>query len=166
MLPRIYPYRERSPHARIRTLKRSLLDVGAATLCAAALAACGGDDDALSEEEFISQGNAICMAGNERIEAAARALPQDQAPSGPEAEEFFTVLTADIQRQIDELGDLTPPDNLQDDFDTLLADAQTAIDGIGEQGAEGFFASPDDAFADVNRQAGAIGLKECAGGGE
>ena len=67
-----------------------------------------------------------------------------------------------VQDQINSLKALTPPDDMKADVATLLTDAQARLDEIKAQGPDAFFASEEDAFKDVNAQAGKLGLKECA----
>jgi hypothetical protein len=145
----------------------------------AAFVACGGDDGnddavennepqaeadtALSEEEFLAQGNAICEAGNKAIAAAAKGLQGNGPPTGAEAEAFLDTLTDSIQSQIDALDALEPPEDLAADFDALVADAQAGLDTIEEQGTD-FFESQKDPFEQVNKDAGALGLDKCAEG--
>lgn len=139
------------------------------------LAACGDDDaDALSEEEFLRRGNEICAEGNEKFDAAFEAvfadLDEGEEPAPDDvAAAFSDELVPNIQAQIDGIGDLEPPEELADDVEKLLADAQTALDELAqlaEDDPSSLLRQEQDPFADVNEQAAAIGLTECADDGE
>lgn len=141
----------------------------AAVAAALAIAACGGDDEesgdapeatttpALTEVEFLEEGNAICAAANEEIEAAERKIASED-----EAIAFFEeTLVPNVQGQLDDLGELQAPPELEADVEALLADAQTALDEV--QADPQSLLSGGDPFADANQQATEIGLEECAG---
>jgi hypothetical protein len=152
-------------------LTRALSTVVVGALLLVGAAACGGDDDgdALSQEEFVRQGNAICAEGNETLDAAIEEafgdLQEGEEPSADEIAEVFQESgIPSIQKQIDDLGDLEPPENMSDDVDQLLDDAQAALDDLEEQiedDPNAFLNSDEDPFADVNQQAGELGLTEC-----
>ena len=138
------------------TRRLSFLLIGLAV----AAAGCGGDD-ALTEEEFLSQGNEICAAGSEQIDSAAEeSFGPGEQPSAEDQEAFIagTVVPA-TQDQIDELGELEPPEELADQVEGLLGDAQSALDEFAEDPVT---EAEEDPFADVNARAAEIGLTECA----
>lgn len=135
----------------------------AAALAVSAVAGCGGGDaETLSRAEFLSQGNEICAAGARRIAAHAPAARPGRPPSGAEAQAFFSFLTTETERQIDELAALKPPEDLRADIDRLLADGRAGLETVQAQGAETFFADEEDPFAAVNVMARRIGLTACA----
>jgi hypothetical protein len=143
-----------------------------------ALAGCGGDDDeststttgasgtsgvlgaaALTEEEFATQGNEICSAGNQDTEAAAQALGNN--PSQAELEAYVTdTLVPSIQTQIDGIRALPAPEAQSGDVETFLDDAQEQLDQLESDPS---LVTQQDLFADVNAQANELGLTECAG---
>lgn len=127
--------------------------------------ACGDDEETLTTEEFLDQGNAICEAGTAENDQAF----QEAFPSGstePTPEQIATVVAdsvaPNIQAQIDDLEALNPPEDLQDDVDQMLAEAQTVLDGIIDD-PEGAF-TDENPFAEVDALATEIGLTACAGG--
>ncbi len=127
-------------------------------------AGCGGDDDddgggsggeALSQEEFLAQGNEICKQGNAELNASEGPAGQDEAS----LDAFVTdTLVPNIQGQIDDIRDLTPPEDIADDVTAALDDAQTELDSIADDPSS----LSDDSFSDVNQQLTDIGLTECA----
>lgn len=128
-------------------------------------AGCGDDEDRLSTEEFLEQGNAICEEGNEALDAAAEAIFGDEEPDVEAARAFFEDdVIPNVQGQIDDLRDLNPPEDLEDAVDELLDDGEAALDTLAatvEADPESIF-SGEDPFADVNAQAEEIGLTACA----
>jgi hypothetical protein len=151
-----------------------------AAVGALAVAGCGGDDDesttaaaegatgvsgaALTDDEFVEQGNAICNAGDKEIEQSAEGLFGGQQPSEADLDQFATdVLVPSVQGQIDAIRALTPPEESAEDVTAFLDDAESALDEI-EADPSLVAASDDESpFADVNVQADEIGLTACAG---
>lgn len=136
-----------------------------------ALVASGcGDDDALTEEAFLEQGNAICNAGNERIDASFEETFQEEADFEDDEKiaEFKEAVESDVQGQLDDIGELEPPEELEDDVETLLDDGNAALDEMREMDTQEFFETEggSDVFAEVNRRAEEIGLSVCAEEGE
>ncbi len=150
-------------------MKRIAL-AGIVVIVASVLAGCGDEKAALSEEEFLRQGNAICSDGNDKLDAASEAvfgdLEGDQQPDPDELATFFSdEFIPIIQAQIDGIGELAAPKEIADDVDQLKVDAQAVLDGIEAQVKDdplSFFEQEEDPFADVNAKAGEIGLTECA----
>jgi hypothetical protein len=115
----------------------------------------GGGGDALSKEDFLAQGNQICKDGNAALNAADAPAGQDKAS----LDAFVTdTLVPNIQGQIDDLSDLTPPDDIADDVSAALDDAQTELDAISADPSS----LSDNSFSDVNQELTDIGLTECA----
>jgi len=135
-------------------------------------AACGGDDDdgggggePLSQEEFLAQGNEICEEGDRKSEAAFEEIfgETEEEPPAEEVEAFLrNEIIPIIEDQIDGLRGLTPPEDLQEDFDAMLDDADTALEEVRDMSAEEIVSEQDDPFANVNSQAEELGLTACA----
>src|SRR5687768_9250452 len=96
----------------------------AALLLAVTVAACGGDDDdggggeALSEAEFVEQANKICADGEAELDEQQ---PDSENPSPEEIEEYIDdVLVPNVQEQLDAIGELNPPEDMQADVDAML----------------------------------------------
>jgi hypothetical protein len=130
-------------------------------------AGCGDDEERLSEEEFLEQGNAICEEGNDEIDAAIEEIVPDESTE-PSIEEVITVyeetLIPSVQRQIDELRELNPPEDIEDDIEDLLDDADAAVEESSErleEDPEAFVTSDEDPFAEVNARAEELGLTAC-----
>jgi hypothetical protein len=136
---------------------------------ALAVTGCGDDDEtttsaSLTEDEFVSQANEICATGDKEIDAVARETFTGQEPSDAEVEQFATdVVIPSIQGQIDAIRALTPPEEIAGDVTTFLDDAEAALAEVEDDPL--LLQASDNAgpFADVNDQADALGLTECAG---
>jgi len=139
----------------VRVLTISLLAV-------AGLTACGDDDEALTEDEFLEQGNEICDEGTERTTAIFEALGDD--PSDEDFERAVEEVADDIDGQIGEIRDLEAPDDIADDVDAALDQAEDDLQELRDQGAAGQAASSGDPFEDSNQLLTDVGLTSCGGG--
>ena len=131
------------------------------------LAACGGGEDRLSQEEFVEQGNAICAAGTARQEKAAEAAFGDASAEDPPSEEEFVAfiresIIPDLERQFDELDDLNPPEDVEDDLDEGLAAARKAVDTAKENPDSMLEEDSDVNFERANTLLARTGLDVCA----
>ena len=150
---------------------RILISVAAAAI---AFAGCGGDDDepttaesataALTEEEFVTQANEICATGAAEIDQAAEELFGNEQPTDEQVEQFATdVVVPGIEAQIDGVEALVPPEDIAGQVDTFIADARAALAEVAADPSLILAGdTPEDPFADVNAQAEALGLPECA----
>ena len=150
-------------------------------------AACAGDE-ALSKDEYIAQGNAICEDTNARFEAISSEfyadLPEDSTPA-----EFVEVfagfideVTAVTEGQLADLRDLAAPEGdeamlaaLYDDLEAVMGALNQLADdaAAGDPAAIERLASREDpghgglrvaatAFDEVDKQAVEYGLTVCA----
>ena len=141
----------------------------AAAIGAVAVAGCGDDDDdtadgsgeTLTEEEFVTQANQICADGDKEIAQAGQEVPDNASQQDINAF-VVDVVVPSIQEQLDGIRALAAPEEIADDVDTLLTDAEAAL-GEVEDDPTLVLADDDGPFADVNRQADALGLTKCAG---
>jgi hypothetical protein len=123
-----------------------------------------GEDDRLTVEAFVEQANAICEAGNERVDAIFEAATPEDFEDEAKVAEFKTTLEADIEGQIDSIRELEPPEDLEADVEQFVDDADVALGELREMSPQEFFESEGggDVFADVSRQADEIGIGACA----
>ena len=128
-------------------------------------AACGGDDDggggeALTEAEWQEQADKICADHDQAIEEAE---PDIDDPTPEDVEEYLDdVVAPEIEEQIEEIGDLNPPEEIQDDVDAMLDAATEALAGLEDLSGEELMALEDDPFAEVTELAAELGLEDCA----
>ena len=128
------------------------------------MVACGEDEETLTTEEFLEQGNAICEAGAAEVDAAVDAAAAEEFPEGevPEAPVSFVDVAAPIfQEQLDDLEALDPPEDLQGDADEMLEAAQSALDSVTDDPDSIF--GEENPFAEADNLAIEVGLTACAG---
>lgn len=136
----------------------ALLVVGLAVGCSASPSA----GTALTKEEFLKQGNALCAAGNGRIATAVAELASDrQAPAGATAEAMYGTVMTEVTGMIDGLRALTPPSEMQAEHTAMLAEADAVLAKVKAEGPDAFFAQTEDPFANVNAAAIKMGLTVC-----
>jgi hypothetical protein len=125
-------------------MTRTLLTLGVAL---ALVAGCGGGDDknsgngggggdALSQDELVSKANQICREGSEKINTKAQEVQSkiQEADSAEEQQKVVADVLEDTAKEydpyLDQLHDLTPPDDLKADWDKFMAGIDKAFDLI------------------------------------
>jgi hypothetical protein len=125
-------------------MTRTLLTLGVAL---ALVAGCGGGDDkngangsgggeALSQDELVSKANQICREGSKKINTKAQEVQSkiQQADSAEEQQKVVAEVLEDTAKEydpyLDQLHDLTPPDDLKDEWDKFMAGIDKAFDLI------------------------------------
>jgi len=155
-------------------LNRFLALLVAVAAVALVVAGCGSSDDSttdstsLTKAEFLKQGNAICAAGNKEINTGFEEFFEEgefsnkkqptQAQFQEAAEE---VVLPSVQKQIDELNELSPPEGEEEQFETLFENAEAQLEK-GEEDPSLLTDENNDLFASVNKEASALGLTACA----
>jgi hypothetical protein len=147
------------PQTRGVPVKRSALLLPALALALGLVTAgCGGSDDSLSHDEFVTQADKICADGNEDIEAAIGEI--GDAPTEDDIAAYITdTLVPNIQDQHDAIEDLNASDDDQDAVDDMLSALQDGIDALEDDPAA--ITSDSDVFSDANAAADELGLSEC-----
>ena len=120
----------------------------------------GSDSPPLTKAEFLEQGNAVCAEGNEAIDAAAADLNQNSPQQEIEAFASET-LVPEVQKQIDGLSELSPPEGDEAQVEAIIEAAQEANDQVEEDPS--LITSNEDPFNEANDLASEYGLTECAG---
>jgi hypothetical protein len=172
-------------------MTRKITTLAIAVLALGSIAAgCGGDDDETStvapatttettgttgatgatdippeRAELIEEADAICAEGDEEIDAEGQKLFGDSntEPSAAEQEAFVEdTVVPSIQEQLDGLSELEPPEADAEEFQSIIDNAQSALDEL-EQNPGVLGSGEDDPFADVNEQAQEFGLTKCGG---
>lgn len=139
--------------------------------CALLVAAgCGpfGDDDELTEDEFIAEGNAICKQGREQY----LELQKDPPKSASEAAELTRSLIEITQGEVDDLRALNAPVDSEDALDDYLASREAGLEVLREglaaaekQDAQGYAeaqAKIARGQVDRSRLADEVGFSECS----
>src|SRR5438477_3395115 len=135
------------------TIRRTLLTLSGLLLV---VSACGGGSSALSKEEFLKRGNAICDSTNKVIDAASKtAFPNSGAqPDAATIKKFVNETVAPtLKKSIDDIDALKPPKDLQGGVDKMVADARAALTKLQQQAETDPTSvfNGADPFADVNK---------------
>lgn len=126
-------------------MTRTLLTLGVAL---ALVAGCGGGDDnksgsggggggePLSQTDLVSKANQICREGSKKINTKAQEVQSkiQEAKSAEEQQKVVADVLEDTAKEydpyLDQLRDLTPPDDLKADWDKFMAGIDKAFDLI------------------------------------
>lgn len=131
--------------------------IAAAMLALGLLAGCGGGDgdgDALTKEEYLAKGNAICEKGTAELEQA------EFDPSDDAAFEAFVTdtLVPNIQGQIDDLR-VGIPDDDEETVNGILDDAESVLEELEADPLA--LRGSADPFAEINERLDSYGLTTC-----
>ncbi len=138
----------------------------AAVLAALALAlpACSSDSgseaDALTADELVAQANQICGDAQERLDPQGEVLFGGGQPDPDALAVFHTTLVADLEVQLAQFRELSPPPELADDYAEYLELAAEGIETVRAGGPDGLL-SPVDPFAAANTRAAILGFDAC-----
>lgn len=148
----------------MRTMPTCLLAAAAALV----LASCGGDDDALSKSEYITKADAICKAGEKKLEALGEDLGEDGQPSPAELKDFAGEAVSILNDQIEDLRDLPAPEGDEETLDKIYDAADEGAEKIeeaadDEDAAAKLFGSESNPFEEADKLAEDYGLEECGG---
>jgi hypothetical protein len=94
--------------------------------------ATGATGEPLSKEEFIAEADAICQAGDDEVDAAGQDFFREGGSPGKAEEKAFIlqVVVPNVQKQLDQIAELTPPEGDEDEVQAILESAQQGIDKI------------------------------------
>ena len=130
-----------------------------------ATGATGASADTSTKEGLIAAADKICAEGDKEIEAEAQETFSGGQPSPQEAQDFVTeTVVPNIQKQLDQLRELDPPEADAEEFTAIIDEAQSALDELEKNpDALNPQGSGDDPFAEVNKKAQQFGLTSCGG---
>lgn len=115
-----------------------------------------GSTSSLSAEEFVTEANAICSAGNQQIEAFFADVDPATGPSADQQQQLLDNVT----QQVDDIEALGVPSDLDATVGQFVTEARTTIEQSRTTSPEEFFAAGNP-FADLNTTAIAAGLTTC-----
>jgi hypothetical protein len=125
----------------------------------------GGGEEPLSKAEFQSQANAICAKYEKQLNALGTPSSIDEIP------DLVQQALVILNKEIDEIAALNPPDELQSDFDKLIAASnktKAAANDLSTAAKSGDQAAVQKALEDGNaasdeadQLATGLGLGEC-----
>jgi hypothetical protein len=129
------------------------------------LAACGGDGDGLSREEFVAEADAICAEFDQRVQEI------EQPQSLDDVERYADEAQPLIEEGMTELRELKPPEELQEQWDAYIASSEQSVDFLDELREAGAAGDPEriqeiaQEVSEVNDEANGIarelGLEDC-----
>ena len=137
--------------------------VGVLSLLAAGCG--GGGEEPLSKADFQSQANAICAKYEKQLKALGTPSSIDEIP------DLVQQALVILNKEIDEIAALNPPDELQSDFDKMIAASnktKAAANDLSAAAKSGDQAAVQKALEDGNaasdeadQLAAGLGLGEC-----
>jgi hypothetical protein len=137
--------------------------VGVLVLLAASCG--GGGEEPLSKAEFQSQANAICAKYEKQLNALGTPSSIDEIP------DLVQQALVILNKEIDEIAALNPPDELQSDFDKMITASnktKAAANDLSAAAKSGDQAAVQKALEDGNaasdeadQLATGLGLGEC-----
>jgi hypothetical protein len=132
-------------------------------------AGCGDDSDdsgdqALTKQEFLAKGNAICAAGDKEIETAFQKAIGNAKPTQAQLDSVVTdSLVPSVQGQIDGIRDLPAPEGDEDQIGQMLDEAELALQDVKENPSLATQEGGQTPFAAVNKKLNEYGLTSCGG---
>ncbi len=151
----------------VREHRNVIVTIG--VVAALGLSACGGADERpLSKADFIARGSAICSEGSQRIQEAARTAFSEQGAIPP-AEEISafaaTTVAPTIEREVDRLSELKPPEIDEDRVEEILEAGRNGVETV-RQDPTILLSTADDGFGRYRELASGYGLQNCGGSSE
>jgi hypothetical protein len=141
--------------------------VGVLVLLATGCGGGGGGGDRLSKADFQSQANSICAKYQKQLDALGTPSSLDEIPA------LVDKALAILNKEIDEIGQLNPPEELQSQFDAMLAasdktkqaadDLSTAAKASDQAGVQKALQEGNAASSQADKIAGELGLDSCKG---
>lgn len=141
-------------------------------VCVASLvvlvAGCGGSSETtapISKAEFVKKANAICVAGQERLNAGFQAITNEQSavrPLAVEEQEWVNrIIVPSISREVAEIRNLGAPAHDNGQVEALLAAIEDGLRKVQED-PKAVLATSAEKFAKATKRATAYGLDACA----
>ena len=140
--------------------------VGALVLLATG---CGGGSDRLSKEDFQTQANAICAKYQKQVRVLGSPTTLDEVP------DFVDKALEILNKEIDEISALNPPEELQSQFDAMLAasdktkqaadDLSAAAKASDQAAVQKALQEGNAASAQADKFARQLSLDSCNGSG-
>jgi hypothetical protein len=143
--------------------------VGVLVLLLVACGGGGGSGERLSKEEFQSQANAICDKYQAQLDQLKTPTSLDEIP------DLVDHALAILNKEVDEMSALNPPEELQSTFDQMIAASnktKAAADDLSSAAKSGDQAGVQKALDEGNAAskqaddaAGKLGLDSCRANG-
>jgi hypothetical protein len=133
-------------------------------------AGCGGGGSSttasITKAEFVKKGNAICTAGNKRVDSEFEAfakeagLKEGEEPSKAQSEELAeTILLPSVSQEVEEIKALGIPSEEGEGAEAVIESAEESIEKGEEEPAA--LVSSEKTFKKTNELAHEYGLTVC-----
>jgi outer membrane murein-binding lipoprotein Lpp len=132
----------------------------------------GGDDDdgggdsggsALTKEEFTAKANEICTEGQDKIAQVQKdvqaKIQEDPTQAANAIQEVVGQLVPVIRETLTQIGQLTPPAELQAKLDEFTTKANDAVDQLESDPSK--VTQGDNPFSDLEPLATELGIQNC-----
>lgn len=154
-------------------MKQATVGAALLVLIASIAAGCGGGGSsttaAISKAEFVKKGNAICAAGNRRVQgefetyAKESGLKEGEEPSQVEDKKIAeTILLPSVSREVEEIKALGLPEEEAEGAEAMIESAEESI-AAGEEDPAALVTS-EKTFEKTNELAQEYGLTVCGEG--
>ena len=132
-------------------------------LIALGLAACGDDsggDEPLSKEDFIAQADEICATGDAELDEAGQAFA-----GGENADELITtVIVPGYRDQLEQIGELNPPEADQAEIQRFLDTFEQGVDMLAAHPDQVLNGEAFEKIIEARKLAEAYGMQSCSRG--
>jgi hypothetical protein len=132
-----------------------------------AAAGCGGGDDRLTREELIEEADATCADFDQQIEEI------EEPQSLDDVERYVQEVRPIVEDGTNELAELEPPEELEDEYEDWIAAMRSSVDQFDEleeaaasgdeQRIQEVFESAGQGGEEADQLAEEIGFQECGG---
>ena len=150
---------------RLGTFGRMLRALCFLSALAGAIVACGGSGDALSKEEFIAEGDAICRSFEEEGRALSTPASVEEVPA------YLDEAIALARSTREDFAELDPPDDGEDVRDGFtsaldagiasLEEAKAAAEAGEQEGVVASLQEAGQAITQANARARQYGFEHC-----
>jgi predicted nucleic acid-binding Zn-ribbon protein len=128
-------------------------------------AGCGGGEDRLSTAEFQERVNAICAKYDKQVDAIGAPSSVEEIPA------YVAKVLPIVEREVDEMKAVEPPEEDQEAFDAMIGEAEGALEAgrdLSDAAEENDQAAIEQALNEGNaasdradEHARELGLTEC-----
>jgi hypothetical protein len=132
-----------------------------------AAAGCGGGDDRLTREELVEEADATCADFDQQIEEI------EEPQSLDDVERYVQEVRPIVEDGTNELAELEPPEELEDEYEDWIAAMRSSVDQFDEleeaaasgdeQRIQEVFESAGQGGEEADQLAEEIGFQECGG---
>lgn len=149
-------------------MSRSLRSVAAICIAGVVLGACGGGYKGLSKADFVTKADAICTAGQKKLDTISSAL--GSSPKLSDVQRVYKgEFATSVRSEVTQLRALKPPKADRKTISTMLDNLSTGIDQVTAEVTAaktlqdvGALKEPKS-LAAADQTANSYGLKSCGG---